>query len=81
VPPTPTKAAPTKSATAKPVAAKPSVAKLAAAKPAVDTKTRLAMIQEAAYFKAEARHFAPGFEAQDWADAEREVDAMLSRDT
>jgi hypothetical protein len=35
------------------------------------------MIQEAAYYKAEARNFAPGFEAQDWADAEREVDAML----
>jgi hypothetical protein len=35
------------------------------------------MIQEAAYYKAEARNFAPGFDAQDWADAEREVNAML----
>jgi hypothetical protein len=36
------------------------------------------MIEKAAYYKAEARNFAPGFEAQDWAEAEREVDAMLS---
>jgi hypothetical protein len=37
------------------------------------------MIQEAAYYKAEARNFASGFEAEDWAAAEREIDAMLGR--
>lgn len=31
-------------------------------------------IQEAAYFKAEKRGFAPGHELDDWLEAEREVD-------
>ena len=31
------------------------------------------LIQEAAYFKAEARHFSPGVELQDWLEAEEEV--------
>jgi DUF2934 family protein len=31
------------------------------------------MIQETAYFKAKARHFAPGHEVQDWIEAEAEV--------
>lgn len=35
------------------------------------------MVRMAAYFKAEKRHFAPGFAEQDWADAEREVDEWL----
>jgi hypothetical protein len=80
--------APTPAAAPKPkAAAKPAVLKAAApaapkpakpaTKPAVDAQARLAMIQETAYYKAEARNFAPGFEAQDWADAEREVDALL----
>jgi hypothetical protein len=49
------------------------------AKPQLDAQTRLAMIQESAYYKAEARNFAPGFEALDWADAEREIDALLGK--
>jgi len=31
------------------------------------------LIQEAAYFKAKARNFAPGHEVQDWIEAESEV--------
>jgi Protein of unknown function (DUF2934) len=31
------------------------------------------LIRETAYFKAEARGFAPGEEVQDWLSAEREV--------
>jgi len=31
-------------------------------------------IEEAAYFKAEKRGFVPGFELDDWLEAEREVD-------
>jgi Protein of unknown function (DUF2934) len=31
------------------------------------------LIREAAYFKAEARHFTPGVELQDWLEAEEEV--------
>lgn len=30
-------------------------------------------IAQAAYYKAEQRGFAPGYEMQDWLDAEREV--------
>ena len=35
------------------------------------------LIQEAAYFKAEARNFAPGVELQDWLEAENEVKKRL----
>jgi len=35
------------------------------------------MIRETAYFKAEARGFAPGVELQDWLDAEKEVKQRL----
>jgi hypothetical protein len=35
------------------------------------------MIQETAYFKAKARHFAPGQEVQDWIEAEAEVRMRL----
>lgn len=31
------------------------------------------MIREAAYYRAERRGFAPGLEAEDWAQAEAEV--------
>jgi hypothetical protein len=35
------------------------------------------LIQEAAYFKAEARQFAPGVELKDWLEAEEEVRRRL----
>jgi Protein of unknown function (DUF2934) len=35
------------------------------------------MIRETAYFKAEARHFSPGVELQDWLEAEKEVRERL----
>ena len=35
------------------------------------------MIAEAAYFKAERRDFVPGFEYQDWVEAENEVTTTL----
>ena len=35
------------------------------------------LIQEAAYYKAEARQFAPGVELQDWLEAEEEVRRRL----
>lgn len=40
---------------------------------------RLAMIREAAYYKAEKRQFAPGHELEDWAEAEREIDELIAR--
>ena len=45
----------------------------------VSPEERLAMIRDAAYYKAEKRNFAPGHEAQDWADAEREIDELLAK--
>ncbi|HEU4625051.1 MAG TPA: DUF2934 domain-containing protein [Steroidobacteraceae bacterium] len=35
------------------------------------------MIQQAAYYLAEQRGFAPGHELEDWLAAERQVDALL----
>ncbi len=40
---------------------------------------RLAMIREAAYYKAEKRQFTPGHEVEDWAAAEREIDELIAR--
>jgi hypothetical protein len=34
-------------------------------------------IAEAAYYKAEKRGFAPGFEQQDWSEAESEIETLL----
>ena len=45
----------------------------------VSPETRLDMIREAAYYKAEKRHFAPGHDAEDWAAAEREIDELIAR--
>lgn len=36
------------------------------------------LISEAAYFRAEARGFAPGGDIDDWLDAEAEVDERLA---
>lgn len=53
----------------------PDVRRLATLSP----EERLDMIRETAYYIAERRHFAPGNEAQDWADAETEVDELIGR--
>lgn len=45
----------------------------------VTPEERLSMISEAAYYKAEQRGFAPGNEAEDWAAAEREIDAFIAK--
>jgi hypothetical protein len=73
---TPKKAAPKKAAsrvTAKAKrparAAVPAKAEVSA--PAAEDYRR--MVAEAAYFKAEKRGFAPGFEQQDWLEAENEL--------
>ena len=67
-------------ATAATAARPPPVAKTAAAAvvhAAVTREARHAMIAEKAYLRAEGRGFAPGREAQDWLEAEAEVDALL----
>jgi hypothetical protein len=38
------------------------------------------MIEEAAYYKAEQRNFAPGFEELDWFEAEKEITGRLKKD-
>ena len=39
-----------------------------------------AQVAEAAYFKAEARGFAPGYEDSDWLEAEQEIRAQIGSD-
>jgi hypothetical protein len=39
---------------------------------------RHAMIEKAAYLRAEQRNFAPGHEVDDWLEAEAEVNLRLS---
>ena len=44
---------------------------------AVSEETRRAMIEQAAYLRAERRGFTAGNEIEDWLAAEAEVDALL----
>lgn len=44
----------------------------------IDPEHRRALIAQAAYFRAEKRNFASGFEVQDWLSAEAEVDSLLT---
>jgi len=48
---------------------------LLGAEPQTSAGQRHRMICEAAYFLAQARGFAPGYELDDWLLAERQVDA------
>ncbi len=43
----------------------------------VSPEQRRKMIEEAAYFRAEKRGFAAGFELRDWEESEKQIDAML----
>ena len=43
----------------------------------VGPERRMALIAEAAFFRAEKRGFAPGHETEDWLAAESEIDAKL----
>ena len=45
----------------------------------VPPEKRLAMIREAAYYKAEKRGFDHRFDDQNWNEAVAEVDAMLAK--
>lgn len=37
------------------------------------------MTEEAAYYKAEQRNFAPGFEDVDWLEAEKEISKIVGK--
>ncbi len=58
--------------------ASPSPNVAASSPQSVTEQVREAMIREAAYFRAEHRAFAAGSELEDWFDAEREIDAVLT---
>jgi hypothetical protein len=45
----------------------------------VTPEQRLDMIREAAYYKAEMRNFDVGHEADDWNEAEHEIDELLAK--
>jgi Protein of unknown function (DUF2934) len=47
--------------------------------PLIPASLRLDMIRDAAYFRAEARGFAPGKEIEDWMAAEQDVDELILR--
>ena len=48
------------------------------AAPMIDPEYRRALIAEAAYLRAERRNFAPGYEVEDWLNAESEIDTRLT---
>ena len=41
--------------------------------PSISAEERQRLVERVAYFRAEKRGFAPGFELQDWIEAEAEV--------
>ena len=44
-----------------------------------ESARRHALIEKAAYLRAEHRGFEPGHELEDWCEAEREIDTQLFR--
>jgi len=59
-------------------AAKKSVAPVGAPKSTVTPEERYHMIQTAAYYRAEQRGFAGGYEMEDWIAGEAQIDAKLN---
>jgi hypothetical protein len=47
--------------------------------PLIPASLRLDMIRDAAYFRAEARGFAPGKQIEDWIAAEQDIDELILR--
>jgi hypothetical protein len=73
--PPPVEKAPARRRTA--AAVNPTTASGAAAGITISEDARRAMVEQAAYLRAERRGFAPGGEVEDWLAAEAEVDALL----
>lgn len=57
---------------------RPSAQRARGAAAGLDPEARRRLIAEAAYYKAEARGFVPGFEETDWLVAEQEIDARFA---
>jgi hypothetical protein len=73
-------ASPAKAAAAKPTAPAPKAPAPKATKATqVSAEERWRMIAEAAYFRAEKRGFSGGDPADDWVQAEKQIDALLKK--
>lgn len=46
----------------------------------VSSEERRHLVSEAAYYRAQRRDFAPGYELDDWLEAEEEIETLLSRE-
>lgn len=77
---TPAKKQSVKKQTVKPKASKKKSAKTPShpSELSVSPEERWKMIAVAAYLKAEKRGFSPGYEFDDWNQAEKEIDALLN---
>jgi hypothetical protein len=80
-PPSKPKSAPKAPAAKPPAPARPQVPRATSEKPATqvsgDDLQRL--VAEAAYYRAQRRGFEPGYELQDWVEAEAEVRRLIGR--
>ena len=57
---------------------RPRKSKAPAAAPTATPEERRAMIEEAAYYRAERRGFERGYELEDWLHAERDIERVLT---
>jgi hypothetical protein len=62
-----------------PVAAETGLTAAISAAAEITLEERHHLISEAAYYRAERRCFAPGYELDDWLNAEYEIEMMLSK--
>ncbi len=46
----------------------------------VDTDSFQELVAESAYYKAEKRNFAAGYEAEDWLEAEQEINEQCNKE-
>lgn len=65
----------------KTAAARPPVRKSSAEKPSpqMSSEDLQRLVAEAAYYRAQRRGFEPGYELQDWVEAEAEVKRLIGR--
>jgi hypothetical protein len=77
----PAKPAAPKAAPPKPAVQAPEPRKAAAEKPSppISAHERERLVAEAAYYRAQRRGFTPGYELQDWVEAEAEVNRLIGK--
>lgn len=69
----------TRAPSVKPRARAAGVEERPSAGPVLSPEERQKLIAQAAYFRAEKRGFAPGYELQDWIEAEIEVQRLIGK--